>query len=324
MVGVPRFVAAALVGALSSELMVVALASGSAGQAADRVTLQIAPRGLGTVSVQPAGRDSDGQTVSDCTKSEGSQSCMLSYDRGQAVKLTAKGNLGRSLAEWSTPDCPGTGSCALTLDDDLTSIVAVFSPLRLAVRLSTSDAGVVTTDPAGKPCAQQPDDASDTDPCFEFPPHTAVKLTMKATGTHVFKGWNPGCEPTNAPTCTVTVQDEPTWVGARFDNNAAPQLPTTISVQFRLRRGGDGSGRVTGTKLDCGTVCSAQYDYGKPLTHAVASENGSIFDGWNGVCSKAQTTCTFPVGPITSIKANFTRDATPPNAPAGLSVSAAT
>ena len=299
---VPRFVAAALVGVLAA-LVLVALAAGSERRAAARVTLQIAPRGLGNVSVAPAGLNADNQLVSTCSDNEGSQSCSLTYDRGQSVTMTATGTAGRSLSSWSNPDCTGTTPCTVALDDDFTSIVAVFNPLRLGVRLSDPDAGHVTTDPAGKACAQQPDDGGDQ--CFEFAPGTSVKVTVVTNPGHTFRGWNPGCEPTNTPTCTVIVTDEPTWIGARFDNDGAPGLPTTITVQFQLKRGGNGRGRVTGTKLDCGTVCTAQYDYGKPLALTVAGEDGSIFDGWNGICSKTQTTCTFPVGPITSIKANF-------------------
>jgi hypothetical protein len=122
------------------------------------------------------------------------------------------------------------------------------------------------------------------------------------------------CEPTNSTTCTIAVEDQPTWAGARFNNNDV-SLPTTITVEFKLRKSGNGSGRVTAAKMDCGTVCSAKYGYGKSIALTAAEENGSIFDGWNGVCAKTQKTCTFPAGPITSIRAVFTRDATAPSSP---------
>jgi chitodextrinase len=319
---VPRIVAAALVGTLVA-LILVALAAGSENRAAARVTLQVAPRGLGSVKVDPAGLDEGNQPLAECKKVEGSQSCALTYDRGQVVKLTAVGASGRSLSAWSTPDCAGASPCNITLDDDLTSVVAVFNPLRLAVKQAHSDAGHVTTDPVGKACSQKPDAGSGD--CFEFAPNTTVKVTaVPSDPTHKFKAWSPGCEPTTAPTCTITVTDEPTWVGVMFDNDDPPPLPSSIRVQFKLKLGGNGKGRVTGTNLDCGTVCSAQYDYGKTLTLSVAGDGGSIFDGWNGVCSKAQTSCTVPVGPITSIRAIFVRDATPPSAPQGLAAGDAT
>ena len=80
-----------------------------------------------------------------------------------------------------------------------------------------------------------------------------------------------------------------------------------------MRKSGNGSGRVTASKLDCGTVCAASYGFGKPITLTADPDDGSLFDGWNGVCARTQLTCTFPAGPITSIRAAFTRDATAPN-----------
>jgi len=314
----PLVVAAALVGAFITAFLVAALAFAAGDRAAAVVTLQLAPRGLGQVSVQPP----DKNVVGDCTGDQGEDSCFLTYDRGQRVTLTASSAAGRRLAAWSTPDCPGTGACSLTLDDDSTSIVALFDPLRLGVILSSPGDGEVTASPSGTPCGdEQPGNA---DQCFEYAPGTQVKLTMTPADGHTFKGWNPGCEPTSGPTCTVTVEDEPTWVGARFDGDDPPPLPTTISVEFQLKRGGTGNGRVQAADLDCGTVCSRQYGYGKSLTLTATPDQGSVFSGWNGVCAKTQTTCTFPVGPITSIKAVFDHDTTPPTSPGGLTVTSAT
>jgi len=267
------------------------------------------------VTVQPP----DANNVSECSNNEQGDSCLLTYDRGQHVTLTASSDTGRRLSSWSSPDCPGTGSCALALDDDVTSIVALFDPLRLGVVLSSPEDGTVTTDPVGAPCDQQRGDF-----CFEFAPGTRVKVTMASSAGHTFKGWNGGCEPSDATSCTITVLDEPTWVGARFDTDDPPQLATTIDVQFRLKRGGTGGGRVTSSDLDCGTVCSRQYGYGKSLVLTAAPDAQSVFAGWNGVCSKSQTACTVPVGPITSITARFDHDTAPPSSPAALAVSSAT
>ncbi len=311
-------VAAALVGACLAAFVVTALAFASASRSSALVTLQIAPRGLGAVSVQPA----DKNLVGECTDNQGEGSCSLTYDRGQHVTLTASSDAGRTLASWSDPDCPGTGNCSLSLDDDTTSIVALFNPLRLGVILSSFDAGVVTMDPAGTPCGDEA--PGNADACSEFAPGTQVKVTVAANAGHTFKSWNPGCEPTNATTCTVTVTDEPTWVGARFDDDDAPQLPTTISVQFQLKRGGTGTGRVSGTNLDCGTACSREFGYGKTVTLTAAPDQGSVFSGWNGVCAKTQLTCTFPVGPITSIKAVFDHDTSPPSSPGSLAIGTTT
>ena len=78
MEGGPRFVAAALVGTLAA-LMLVALADGAGRRGAARVTLQIAPRGLGTVSLSPAGLDESNQLVKQCKQGEGSEETLKKW-----------------------------------------------------------------------------------------------------------------------------------------------------------------------------------------------------------------------------------------------------
>jgi Fibronectin type III domain/Divergent InlB B-repeat domain len=320
MQGASRVVAAALAGAAGLGLVLAVLASGAGGRATSAVTLQVAPRGPGSVKADPPGRDGNGKRVSSCDRNEGQESCSWTYDQGTTVKLSPDPDDDRSFAGWSTPDCSDTGSCSVTLDTELTTVVALFNPLRLGVVLSNPDAGSVTADPSGEPCDHNPG----AEACFEYPPHTRVQLTIKEHGDHAFKGWNGGCEPAESKSCTIVVEDDPTWAGARFDHDDAPPLATTIKVQFQVRKGGNGTGRVTASKLDCGTVCSAEYDYGKTLTLSAASDPGSTFDGWNGICARTQLTCRFPVGPITILRALFARDATPPTAPGGLVVQSAT
>jgi hypothetical protein len=312
--------AAALAGAATAGVFLAALAAGAGGKSpATVVTLQVAPRGLGSVSANPPGLDSDNQPVSECTRNYARHACEWRYERGTNVTLTAKPDAatGRSLASWSTADCPGRGTCKVALDDDFTSIVALFTPLRLAVRLSNAAAGTVSTDPPGAVCRGDLHDPT-PDLCREFPARTRVMLTVQARPAHTFKEWSSGCVVVAPGSCAITVLDEATWVGASFDNDTLPVLPTTIRVQFRLRKPGDGSGRVTGSDLDCGSRCGARYDYGASLTLMAVPASGSFFDGWNDrVCPSTKTRCTVPVGPITAIAARFAR---PPRAPASLKV----
>lgn len=318
----PRIVAAALGGSVAAALGLGVLASGAGGSPAALVELQVAPRGPGHVDATPKGVDlNDGNVpvTQACFDNRESDSCRYGYDRGKTVKLSATADSGKSFVGWSTPDCPGTGSCTVKLDDDVTSVVALFSPLRLGIIYSKRDKGTVTADPSGSSCNED-----QADVCFQYAPHTRVRLTATPKSGHTFKGWNPGCEPTNQPTCTISVEDQPTWAGAIFDNDKAPQLPTTIRVEFLLKRGGNGAGRITASKLDCGSSCSAKYDYGQSLSLTAKADTGSVFDGWNGVCSKTTTTCTFPVGPITTIRASFAKDTVAPSVPGGLAAGATT
>jgi hypothetical protein len=230
----------------------------------------------------------------------------LRYPRGTTVTLAPRPDTatGRSFVGWSTPDCPGTGTCTVVLEEDLTSIVALFTPLRLAIRLRDAQDGTVSTDPAGAECRAAIHDETYT-LCREFPVRTRVTVTVNAIPPHRITRWSPGCAPLGPASCAITVLDEATWVGVTFDDRQPPTLPSTIRVQFRLRKRGEGSGRVEGSKLDCGSQCGAQFDYGTSLALTAAPDRGSVFEGWNGVCAATNTRCTVPVGPITAIAARF-------------------
>lgn len=288
--------------------------------------LDVAPRGLGSVSAKPSPRDSDGQVVTEpCSRNNGQRLCEWYFDSGKTVTLAAIPDASSSsrFVGWSTLDCPDIGSCTVTLDAQLTTVVARFSPLVLGVLLSSQDAATVSTVPSGRPCQWKPHDPG-PDACFEFAPGTSVEVTVHPKNGKTFERWNPGCEPRDSTTCRVTIVDEPTWVGAKFKGDDEPQLPTTIRVRFRLQKQGNGSGRVSASRIDCGGSCAADYDYGESLALKATPDSGSVFDGWNGVCERTRTTCTFPVGPITAIKAKFERDTAAPTQPQDLQVTTAT
>lgn len=310
-------VAAALGGWALTTLTVATLALGAGATSSALVTLQVAPRGPGEVRPVPPPSAGD---PAPCEDGDAENDCEWSYEQGTSVRLDAvvDPGAGKSFFGWSEPECGTSTSCTIRVEEALTSVVAVFAPLMLAVDLSDDNGGAtVSFNPPGLPCEDEPGNADD---CRAYPPNTRVALTVNQ-GTTPFRGWNdePGqnyrCEPTSAPTCTIAVVDQPTWAGARFASDPPLQLPTTISVEFKLRKGGNGSGRVTASNLDCGTVCRTSYGFGKPITLTANPDEGSLFDGWNGVCARTQLTCSFPAGPITSIRAVFVRDAIAPTTP---------
>ena len=314
------WIAAAALGAASAAgLALVPFAAGGSRAPAALVTLDVSPRGPGSISTSTAGGvDLDNGNVAigqPCEENVGEGLCHWAFPTGTSVTLAANAE-GTGFAGWSTPDCPGAGSCTIKLDDAVTSIVALFSPLTLGVRLS-SNSGTVTSNPAGITCSVDGDNGCE----HGFAANSRVQLTV--TGGD-FKGWNGPCAPADARTCTIVVDDQKTWAGARFGNDPEPQLATTINVQFQLQKTGNGGGTVTATNIDCGSRCSSQVGYGKSLTLTASPDGSSVFGGWGGVCAQTQRTCTLAVGPITKVKAAFVHDTTAPSAPPELKVAGAT
>lgn len=317
--GVWWIAAAALGAASAAGLALVPFASGGSRAPAALVTLDVSPRGPGSISTSTAGGidlDNGNAAISQpCEENVGEGLCHWAFPSGTSVTLAANAE-GTGFAGWSNPDCPGTAPCTIALDDAVTSIVALFSPLTLGVRLSSSS-GTVTSNPPGITCSV------DGDPGCEhgFAANSRVQLTV--TGGD-FKGWNGPCAPADARTCTIIVDDQKTWAGARFGDDPEPQLATTINVQFQLQKTGNGGGTVTASNIDCGSRCSSQIGYGTSLTLTAKPDGSSAFGGWGGVCAQAQLTCTLAVGPITKVKAVFVHDTTAPSAPSGLKVTGTT
>jgi hypothetical protein len=319
-----------LAGGALTGLLVVTTPASSAPAAVRRatalVTLQVAPRGNGSITVVPNG--DEGQAL-ECAEGSGENDCKFEFEQHTRIQLRATPFSGTFFG-WSSPDCPGTGPCSFTLDEQ-TTMIGRFNPLRLSVKIAYSVAAgatppTVSSQQAAFACEEPQDTFEDGRwevRCnADVAPDARVSISAVANG-HSFTAWNPGCEP-NQQTCSVTVRDNPTWVGLTFDGVSPPQLATSIEVRFRVNKRGNGAGSVTASKLDCGGTCAADYRYGSTITVEAKVGAGSVFDGWNGVCDRTELKCTIPVGPITTITASFVRDAKPPTTPAGLAVATRT
>ena len=249
-----------------------------------------------------------------CTQNAEPGSCPWTFAKGSTVVLTAvpAGTAGASLAGWSTPECPGTGSCRLTLDDDRT-IVALFSRLTLSVVTSGSQGDVITSTPPGIRCP---------DVCAaDFDAKSTVVLTVRTGAGSTLTSFPFGCASVGAATCSVRMLDQPQSVGAKFNGASGPGPPDVVSVSLKVAKTGDGSGRVTATGLDCGNACSAQFPYGGLAQLTAAPDGGSYFGGWGGVCaSDSDPVCSLPVGPVTLVSPRFSK-AGAPGQPGPLSLS---
>ena len=68
-----------------------------------------------------------------------------------------------------------------------------------------------------------------------------------------------------------------------------------------------GSGTVRGSRLNCGSTCSALYPFGVHETLVANADPGFHFVTWRGACATT-TTCSLWVGPTTSLVAVFDAD----------------
>jgi hypothetical protein len=279
----------------------VPAAGGPAAASAD-VTLQVVVRGHGTVTT------SGGRT---CTAEAQLDACDWTFPSGSTAVL-APHPQGGGAVRWSTAECTGAGECRLALEED-TSIVAFLGKIQLKVDTSGAEAGdVVTSDTGGIRCP--PTCVAD----FDY--GATVRLTVTSGPGSTFTSFPYGCTSVNGRVCTATVLGQP--VGVKYNGQQGP-APPAVKVRVKIRKDGNGAGRVTAAGVDCGTVCFASFQYGDLAVLTAAPDSGSVFDGWGGVCAAdREVRCSLPIGPITLVRPRFAKES-PPGAPGAIAATGA-
>ena len=242
-----------------------------------QLTVQAAGAGSGSVSSSPAGINCG-------------QLCSASFAGGTAVTLTASPAANSFFAGWSGA-CTGVGACKVTLTKNI-SVTATFSDLPvLAVTLTGTGKGSVSSSPPGITCGQT---------CSaSFDPGTAVTLTATAAEGSTFVGWAGGCAGTTA-TCTVTLNAS-AQVTATFDD---VQAPPALYVALA----GSGTGTVTSNPagITCAPTCSKSFPAGTQVTLTETPATNSTFAGWSGGgCSGTTSTCTVTLSTSEQVTATF-------------------
>jgi hypothetical protein len=287
-------------------------------------TLRLIVAGPGTIGMRPQGQHldatgvADGGDASQCAQrqmSTGGPPCLFSYAPGTTVTLTASpdpavGGVTPSFARWGPLECFGAGSCTVVVGNDETVAAATFNPLGVIV--ATVGDGSVTSEPPGIAC----DGADPESQCsVDLPAGTPVTLTAHSANTIQ---WPLGCDTTDGPVCRTAAWSDPWWVFAQFGGAPIDALnrPPRVHVVLRVLKGGSGQGSVAGNKVNCGTGCSAEYEFGERVRLVATPAKGSAFAGWQGACAK-DPVCVVPAGAVGSVRALFDRGAssTGPSSP---------
>jgi microcystin-dependent protein len=224
--------------------------------------------------------------------------CSAEYDLATEVTLTAQADMNSEFVGWSGA-CSGAGVCSVSLDQSR-SVTAEFVPISDAfvVALTGNGRGSVRSNPSGISCSNDP--GSTSIDCSEtFRRGTALTLTAQPSEGSTFVGWSGGGCSGNAPSCVTTI------AGA-----------AQVSAEFRLRletlsitKNGTGTGQVIASAgtLDCGSVCSAEYDFGTMLVLTAQPNPDSTFNGWSGACTGSDPVCTVTISQLTQVTATFNR-----------------
>ena len=130
---------------------------------------------------------------------------------------------------------------------------------------------------------------------------TQVTLTASAGVGSTFAGWT-GCDTVSDTRCRVTMSE-------------AKSVAATFTLQrFTLTVTKDGIGRGTvtsssdpgsSTPIDCGTTCSASFDWGTVVTLTATPGFANRFFGWSGCDAASGTTCTITIRAAGAVTATF-------------------
>ncbi|MGZ4279832.1 MAG: InlB B-repeat-containing protein [Solirubrobacteraceae bacterium] len=271
--------------------------------------LDVVPSGRGSVTATIPNPGAGEQASQTCNgDAQGGVSCEYTYLPGREVTLVASPDTNEgpsSFVRWSDERCPAGPVCTLTMDAARQSIVALFTPQRVSVRVRGT--GRVTSTPAGLDCQGDGDPDVDTECFADFPIGTDVSLAAADTSplSAQSPAWYLPCDFGAGSACGITA-DRARWAAIGFDGQvpAIAQVPPTITVRFHILKAGSGSGRVQGNSIDCGGSCSVLRDFGARQTLTATPDAGSRFAGWRSACSSAAT-CTLAVGPVTAVTAAF-------------------
>jgi len=178
-----------------------------------------------------------------------------------------------------------SAACVLVL----ASGAAAGGAYTLAVALAGGGSGTVTSSPAGIDCGSS---------CsHDFASGTQVTLTATAGSGSYFAGWSGGgCSGIGGCEITMSAAESVTANFVMVPPNSYPLL---------VSKAGSGSGTVTSSGIDCGSICSAVYPSGTEVALTATAASGSVFAGWSGASCSGTGSCQVTMNAAESVTATF-------------------
>lgn len=165
-------------------------------------------------------------------------SCTMGFPQNTQVKLTATAGANYFFEGWSGA-CSGNNNCSVTMTGN-EKLSAMFTPGEtLAVSISGSGAGTVTSNPPGINCP--------TTCSAVFPQDTNVTLSESAGSNDVFSSWTGACSGT--ADCSVTLSGADS-VTANFSTVIVPPPTPSAFVYVSSTVGGTGTTQINGFSAD--------------------------------------------------------------------------
>jgi len=224
-------------GLLAGALLGRAPAAGAHGAVAQN--LQVLAPGPGDVGVSYSGK------ADTCEGGFGAgqdHDCTYGVDPGVTVTLEAKPHKpeeGRtySFVRWSDEACWTTNPCKFVMPSEPVSMVAIFSPAEVRIRI-TGNVGSRITGPA--PPGGQPIDCQVSNtgggPCGGwFPVGTPITLEVKSGN---FTRWHRYCEGTDKTCSFVTAGYA--RINAAFDHAGGDTIPQPLDAPLKVTVSGGG------------------------------------------------------------------------------------
>jgi hypothetical protein len=187
-------------------------------------------------------------------------------------------------------------------------------------RIAVDGRGDVTIIGGGQATWQGDDGVSPLHPHSRFPNDDLVVLKLDNSGGyrwHTFYGADSNHQGNGAIDSNSNVYatgwSEATWLEdgtppLHAYNEGSDLVVMKLTGRLQLSVGKDGSGGGTVTSdpagINCGYACSAEFDYGTPVTLTAVADTGSTFTGWGGACSGTGD-CVVTMDAAKSVTATF-------------------